>query len=121
MTVSADEGRDSAVKKAGVHYDPYDADPNRDPHPMFSRIREQAPLYSNAEHDFYAPSRYADPQRPPSATRSHDWKDASRSTRSFNDCRTGTSTSPMPSSARRPRAWMALDACRGGLTDERYA
>ncbi|WP_082962130.1 cytochrome P450 [Mycobacterium sp. 852014-52144_SCH5372336] len=64
MTVSADEGvrdsRDSDTDKEGVHYDPYDADLNRDPYPMFSRIREHAPLYYNAEHDFYALSRYAD-------------------------------------------------------------
>lgn len=64
MTVSADEGvrdsLDSAVKQVDVHYDRYDADLNRDPHPMFSRIREQAPLYSNAEPDSYVLSRYPD-------------------------------------------------------------
>ncbi|WP_422744428.1 cytochrome P450 [Mycobacterium sp. WMMD1722] len=43
-----------------VHYDPWDVDLNRDPWPMFRRLREEAPLYHNAEHDFWALSRYAD-------------------------------------------------------------
>ena len=43
-----------------IHYDPYDVDLNRDPHPMFGRIREAAPLYYNPVHDFYALSRYDD-------------------------------------------------------------
>ncbi|BBZ26287.1 cytochrome P450 [Mycolicibacterium madagascariense] len=43
-----------------VRYDPYDVELNRDPHPMFARIREEAPLYYNAQHDFYALSRYDD-------------------------------------------------------------
>lgn len=49
MTVSAD-----------LHYDPYDVELNIDPYPMFARIREEAPLYYNPEHDFYAVSRYDD-------------------------------------------------------------
>ncbi len=51
MTVSAD--RD-------VHYDPYDVEVNLNPYPMFARLREEAPLYYNPEHDFYAVSRYDD-------------------------------------------------------------
>jgi cytochrome P450 len=43
-----------------VHYDPYDIEINRDPYPVFRSLREHAPLYYNAEHDFYALSRYAD-------------------------------------------------------------
>lgn len=43
-----------------VYYDPYDVDLNRDPYPMFRRLREEAPLYYNDAHDFYALSRYAD-------------------------------------------------------------
>ena len=31
-----------------------------DPYPMFARLREEAPLYYNAEYDFYAVSRFAD-------------------------------------------------------------
>jgi cytochrome P450 len=43
-----------------VHYDPYDVVVNADPYPTFARLREEAPLYYNAEHDFYAVSRFAD-------------------------------------------------------------
>ncbi|OBI01823.1 cytochrome [Mycolicibacter heraklionensis] len=51
MTVtSTDEAR----------YDPYDINLNNDPYPMFRRLREEAPLYYNPEHDFYALSRFDD-------------------------------------------------------------
>jgi cytochrome P450 len=43
-----------------VYFDPYDVELNADPYPMFKRLREEAPLYYNAQHDFYAVSRYAD-------------------------------------------------------------
>jgi cytochrome P450 len=43
-----------------VHFDPYDVDLIADPYPMFARLRDQAPLYYNAEYDFFALSRYAD-------------------------------------------------------------
>lgn len=43
-----------------VRYDPYDVELNADPYPMFRKIREEAPLYYNADHDFYALSRHAD-------------------------------------------------------------
>ncbi len=43
-----------------LHYDPYDVVVNADPYPTFARLREEAPLYYNSEHDFYALSRFAD-------------------------------------------------------------
>ncbi|OBK84153.1 cytochrome [Mycolicibacter heraklionensis] len=43
-----------------ARYDPYDVDLNSNPYPMFRRLREEAPLYYNAEHDFYALSRFDD-------------------------------------------------------------
>ena len=43
-----------------VYYDPYDVALNADPYPMFGRLREEAPLYYNAQHDFYALSRFDD-------------------------------------------------------------
>ncbi|MCG5432919.1 cytochrome P450 [Mycobacterium sp. MYCO198283] len=43
-----------------VYFDPYDVDINADPYPTFARLREEAPLYYNAQHDFYALSRYSD-------------------------------------------------------------
>jgi cytochrome P450 len=46
-----------------VYYDPWDADLNADPYPMFQRLREDAPLYYNETHDFYALSRFDDVNR----------------------------------------------------------
>ena len=41
-------------------YDPWDAVIDADPHPVWKRLRDEAPLYYNEEHDFYALSRFAD-------------------------------------------------------------
>src|SRR6202000_962995 len=43
-----------------VYFDPYDVELNADPYPMFGRLREEAPLYHNSQHDFYALSRFTD-------------------------------------------------------------
>jgi len=50
----------SVSADSDVYYDPYDVELNRDPYPAFRRIREEAPLYYNDRHDFFALSRYAD-------------------------------------------------------------
>src|SRR4051812_45164338 len=46
-----------------VYWDPYKPEFFRDPYPVFRRLREEAPLYRNEEHGFYALSRYADVER----------------------------------------------------------
>jgi cytochrome P450 len=46
-----------------VYYDPYDVEINADPYPVFRRLREEAPLYYNDKHDFYALSRFEDVER----------------------------------------------------------
>jgi cytochrome P450 len=46
-----------------VYYDPYDVEINADPYPVFRRLREEAPLYRNDTHDFYAVSRFEDVER----------------------------------------------------------
>ena len=46
-----------------IYYDPWDTDLNADPYPMFKRLRDDAPLYYNAPHDFYALSRFDDVNR----------------------------------------------------------
>jgi cytochrome P450 len=43
-----------------VYFDPYDIGINTDPYPTFRRLRDEAPLYYNAQHDFFALSRFAD-------------------------------------------------------------
>jgi cytochrome P450 len=46
-----------------VYYDPYDRGIDADPYPVYARLRDEAPLYYNEEHDFYAVSRFEDVQR----------------------------------------------------------
>ena len=46
-----------------LRYDPYDVELNQDPYPTFRRLREEAPLYYDEEHDFYALSRFEDCER----------------------------------------------------------
>jgi cytochrome P450 len=46
--------------QSDVYFDPYDVDLNADLYPMFRRLRGELPLYYNAQHDFYAISRFAD-------------------------------------------------------------
>jgi cytochrome P450 len=43
-----------------LKYDPYDVMINADPYPVWRRLREEAPLYFNEEHNFYALSRHHD-------------------------------------------------------------
>jgi cytochrome P450 len=50
-----------AVTSVGdVYYDPFDVGINADPYPTYRRLREEAPLYYNAPHDFWAVSRFED-------------------------------------------------------------
>jgi cytochrome P450 len=46
-----------------VYFDPYDVEIHRDPYPTYERLRDEAPLYYNERHDFYAVSRYDDVER----------------------------------------------------------
>jgi cytochrome P450 len=48
---------------AGVYYDPFDFDIDNDPHPIWKRMRDEAPLYYNEKFNFYALSRYEDVAR----------------------------------------------------------
>ncbi len=43
-----------------LSYDPYSAINNPDPYPLYQRMRDEAPLYYNADLDFWAVTRYAD-------------------------------------------------------------
>jgi cytochrome P450 len=46
-----------------VYYDPYDAAIAADPHPTYTRLREEAPIYHNEKYRFWAISRYADVEK----------------------------------------------------------
>ena len=45
---------------AALRYDPYDYAIDEDPHPTWKRMRDEAPVYRNDEHDFWALSRFED-------------------------------------------------------------
>ena len=43
-----------------LYYDPYDYTIDEDPYPVWKRLRDEAPVYWNERHGFYALSRYDD-------------------------------------------------------------
>ena len=43
-----------------LHYDPYTVELERDPHAVYRRMRDEAPVYRNEEKDFWALSRFDD-------------------------------------------------------------
>jgi cytochrome P450 len=53
----------AVTSASDVYYDPYDVDIDADPYPTFRRLREEAPLYFNEPHDFWAASRHEDVER----------------------------------------------------------
>jgi cytochrome P450 len=57
-----------------VYWDPFDREIARDPYPVYQRMRDEAPLYYNERHDFYALSLGEDIE--PALT---DWKTFSSS------------------------------------------
>lgn len=46
--------------KADLYYDPFDIHIDVDPHPVWHRMRDEAPLWYNEKHDFFALSRWDD-------------------------------------------------------------
>jgi cytochrome P450 len=48
------------TNNAPVYWDPYRPDINLDPYPIYTRLREEAPLYYNPDYDFYTLSRFSD-------------------------------------------------------------
>src|SRR5688572_11355902 len=53
----------------GPYYDPYDFEIDKDPYPVWKRLRDEHPLYYNDKHDFYALSRFDDVEQC-----SKDWR-----------------------------------------------
>lgn len=43
-----------------IYWDPFDVELDRDPYDAWQRMRNEAPVYRNERHDFWALSRYAD-------------------------------------------------------------
>ncbi len=50
----------SVVSGSDIYYDPYDFTIDADPHPVWKRMRDEAPLYYNEKYDFFALTRYDD-------------------------------------------------------------
>lgn len=46
-----------------LYYDPFDFEIDDNPYPVWRRMREEAPLYRNDKHNFFALSRYQDVAR----------------------------------------------------------
>jgi cytochrome P450 len=45
---------------AEIYYDPFDPEIDKDPHPIWRRMRDESPLYWNEAHQFWALSRFSD-------------------------------------------------------------
>jgi len=50
----------TATSVSDIYYDPFDIEIDRDPHPLWKRMRDEVPLYRNEKYDFYALSRFED-------------------------------------------------------------
>ena len=46
-----------------LQWDPFDESLKDDPHPVWKRLRDEAPAYYNDEYDFWALSRFEDVER----------------------------------------------------------
>src|SRR3954463_11565212 len=55
--------RVAITSESDVYYDPYDFEIDADPHPIWKRLRDEAPLYYNEKYDFFALSRFTDVER----------------------------------------------------------
>jgi cytochrome P450 len=53
----------SARPASDLYWDPFLLEFNTDPYPIFRRLRDEAPVYYNEQHDFYAISRADDVER----------------------------------------------------------
>ncbi|MFZ0251751.1 MAG: cytochrome P450 [Acidimicrobiales bacterium] len=53
----------TTTSSSDVYYDTYDVAINADPYPVYRRLREEAPVYYNDTHDFFAVSQYADVEK----------------------------------------------------------
>ena len=53
----------TTTNPSDLYYDPFDIEIDKDPHPLWRRMREEAPLYRNEKYGFYALSRYDEVER----------------------------------------------------------
>ena len=53
----------TTTSSGDVYYDTYNVEINADPYPVYRRLREEAPVYYNDTHDFFAVSHFADVEK----------------------------------------------------------
>src|SRR5262245_21560663 len=51
------------TQTSNVYFDPFDEDIKADPYALYARLRDDAPLYYNERHNFFAVSRFEDVER----------------------------------------------------------
>jgi cytochrome P450 len=57
---SGTSGDSITTTHTGAYYDPYDFEIDKDPYPIWKRLRDERPLYYNEKYDFFALSRFED-------------------------------------------------------------
>ncbi len=53
----------TAVEADEIYYDPFDTTIDKDPHPLWKRMRDEMPLYRNDRYGFWALTRFDDVER----------------------------------------------------------
>jgi cytochrome P450 len=53
----------SSTTESDIYYDPFNIEIDKDPHPLWKRMRDEAPLYRNERFTFWALTRYDDVER----------------------------------------------------------
>jgi cytochrome P450 len=53
----------TTAQDSDIYYDPFDVQIDKDPYPLWRRMREEAPLYYNEKFGFYALSRFDDVEK----------------------------------------------------------
>src|SRR5688572_6253816 len=61
--------QDMPTVDSAPYYDPYDFEIDKDPYPVWKRLRDERPLYYNEKYDFFALSRFDDVEQC-----SKDWR-----------------------------------------------
>jgi cytochrome P450 len=53
----------AAVSTSEIYYDPFDVEIDKDPHPLWKRMRDEQPLYRNEKYGFWALTRFEDVEK----------------------------------------------------------
>jgi cytochrome P450 len=62
--LGVDEGeRMTVTSDSDIYYDPFNKEIDKDPHRVWKRMRDEAPLYHNEKYGFWALTRYDDVER----------------------------------------------------------